>query len=111
MLPDFDRELMATSTAAQFSMESLTHASDALTFQLNDPAIAQMAEHLNLASASIATAGANTADATKHLDAATADIEQDVHRLTRPPSFLKQLGMGILDVAAKLGSVSAGFIK
>lgn len=111
ILPHLDQELVATSTAAQLSFESLAHTSDTLTFQLNDPNISQMAEHLNTASFSIADASANTSDATKHLDHATADIEQDVHRLTRPPSMIKQIGMGILDAAAKLGSISAGFVK
>jgi ABC-type transporter Mla subunit MlaD len=111
LLPDLDREVNATAAAAQTGMESIAHSADTLTFQLNDPAIAQMAEHLNVASASVAGAAQNTADATAHLDKATADIETAVHRMTKPPSVLKQIGMGLLDIASKLGSVFAGFVK
>ncbi len=104
LLPDIDRELQLTSQSAQMSIASLGQASDILALQLNDPAISQVAEHLNDASKSVAA----TAD---HLDKATADIERDVHRLTKPPSLIKQIGMVILDVAAKLGSVFAGFVR
>ena len=110
-LPDLDTQVSQTSGAAQLSLKALTHSADTLTFQLQDPEISQMAEHLNLAAGSIADAAASTASATKHLDASTADVEQAVHRLTRPPSMLKQIGMGILDVGAKLGSIAAGFVR
>jgi hypothetical protein len=104
LLPDLDRQLQLTSKQAQFALGSVGHAGDALTFQLNDPAIADLAKQLDDSSHSLSL----TAD---HLEKATADIQQDVHRLTRPPSFLKQLGMGILDVGAKLGSIAAGFVR
>jgi len=111
LLPDLDREVNATAAAAQLGMESIAHSADTLTFQLSDPAIAQMAEHLNAASASVGAAAQNTAEATAHLDKATADIETAVHRVTKPPTMLKQIGMGILDIASKLGSVFAGFLR
>lgn len=111
LIPDIDREFVATAAQAQLSLESLQHSADTLTFQLNDPAIAQIADHVNSAAANVADASKNVADGTAHLEKATADIETSVHRLTRPPSMLKQIGMGILDIAAKLGSVAAGFVR
>ena len=104
LLPALNRNVDLTSSNAQLSLASFTHAGDALTLQLDDPAIAQMATHLNDASAHVAESSA-------HLEKATADIEQAVHRLTRPPSLAKRIGLGLLDVGAKLGSIAAGFVR
>ena len=103
-LPNFDNELILTADAAQASLGATQHAGEALTARLNDPAIAQLAANLN-------TSAANLADATKHTDAATADIEEAVHRLTRPPSMLKRIGTTLLGIGAQLGSIFAGFVK
>jgi hypothetical protein len=111
VLVDLDRNIGETSAAMQLSLEAIAHSADTLTFQMQDPAIAQMAAHLNDASASVSAASQNAADATAHLDKATVDIETAVHRVTRPPSMLKSIGMGILDIASKLGSVAAGFVR
>lgn len=111
LLPDVDREFVLTTQSAQMSIGSIGQAGDALTLQLNDPAIAQMAEHLNEAAANVSEASKSLADGTEHLNKATADIEEDVHRLTRPPSLAKRVGLGLLDVGAKLGSIFAGFVK
>lgn len=111
LLPDFDREVKLTSLSAQTSIGSIGHASDVLTLRLNDPSISQAAAHLNDASANAAEASRSVAEGTAHLEKATADIEQAVHRLTRPPSLAKRIGLGLLDVGAKLGSIAAGFVR
>lgn len=111
LIPNFNLEITATAAAAQNALESVQHSADTLTFQLNDPAIAQMADHLNTAAANAASASANVDAGTKHLEKATGDIETAVHRLTRPPSFAKQVGMTLLDIGAKLGNIVTGFIK
>jgi hypothetical protein len=104
LLPDLDRNVELTASAAQMSLASFGHAGDELTFQLDDPAIADLATNLDKSAASLVETNA-------HLEKTTADIEQAVHRLTRPPSLIKQIGMGILDTAAKLGSIAAGFVR
>jgi len=104
VLPDLDRQLTLTSDQAQLSLAAFGHAGDVLAFQLDDPAIADLAKNLDQSAATLT----QTSD---HLEKATADIEQAVHRLTRPPSLAKRIGMAILDVGAKLGSIAAGFVR
>lgn len=111
MIPTIDGQVTATGTAAGGALASLQHAGDSLDARLRDPQIAQMAENLNRAAAGVAAASDHTAQATEHLEKATADIETKVHQLTRPPSLAKRIGMGLLDVGAKLGSIAAGFVK
>ena len=111
LIPDLDAQVSQTGAAAQNSLEAVQYSAEALTKQLNDPNIEQMAAHLNEAAANVQAAAKNVSDGTKHLDNATADIEQDVHRLTRPPSFAKEVGMTVLDVGAKLGAIVTGFVK
>ena len=111
LLPDMDRELVLTTHSAQMGIDSFSHASEVLAFDLDDPNISQLAAHLNEASAQLSTSAAHIADGTAHLDKATGDIEEAVHRLTRPPSLAKRIGMGLLDVGAKLGSIAAGFVR
>ena len=108
VLPDFDRELVATSTAAQFSFESLTKAGDALTFQINDPAIPQMLESFNKATASLAVASANGADILGHADHVAAYYD---HKLTTPLGFWKTFLKTSLSVGSQAGNISAGFVK
>jgi len=104
LFPDLDRNLSLTAQSAQMGMASIGHAGDALTFQLDDPAIADLAKNLD------ATSG-QLQQTSEHMAATTADIEQAVHRMTRPPSLLKRIGESILDVGAKLGSMAAGFVR
>jgi hypothetical protein len=111
LLPDVDREVVFTSQTAQMSIGEIGQASEALTLQLNDPAIAQMAARLDEAAESVALASKSTADGAEHLNKATADIEQAVHRLTRPPSLAKRIGTTVLGIGAQLGSIFAGFVK
>ena len=111
LVPDVDREFVVTMQSAQASIGAMGETSEAFTARLNDPAIAQMAAHLNEAAANVAAASKSTAAGAEHLDKATADIEQAVHRLTRPPSLAKRIGMALLDVGAKLGSIMTGFVK
>ena len=108
VLPDFDRELVATSTAAQFSFESVTHAGDALTFQINDPAITQMLESFNRAAQSLSTASANGASILGHGDHVAAYYDK---KLTTPLGFWRTLGKTALQIGSQAGSISAGFVK
>lgn len=111
LLPDFDDNTVKTSLAAQQALESVRMAADTLNFQLRDPALSQMAEHLNDAAAGLAETSKHAATATDHMEGATADIQQAVHRLTRPASLAKRIGITLLDVGSKLGNIVAGFFK
>jgi hypothetical protein len=108
VLPDFDRELIATSTAAQFSFESVTHAGDALTFQINDPAIPQMLESFNRAAQSLSVASSNGASILSHGDHVAAYYDK---KLTTPLGFWRTLGKTALELGSQAGSISAGFVK
>jgi hypothetical protein len=108
VLPDFDRELSATSMAAQFSFESLTKAGDALTFQINDPSIPQMLESFNKAAASLAGASANASDSLAHVDHTFAYYDK---QLTTPLGFWKTLGKTFLSTGSQAGNIYAGFVK
>jgi hypothetical protein len=101
ILPDFDRELVSTSTAAQFSFESLTKAGDALTFQINDPAIARTVQSLD-------TAAANGADILGHFDHVAGYYDK---KLTTPLGFWKTMLKEMVPVAGAAGSVAAGFAR
>lgn len=108
VLPDFDRELVATSTAAQFSFESFTKASDALTFQINDPAIPQTLEAFNRAAQSFADASAKGADAMGRVDHTFTYYDK---QLTTPIGFWKTLGKTLLSTGSQAGNVYAGFFR
>lgn len=108
VLPDFDRELVASSTAAQFSFESLTHASDALTFQLQDPEWGQALHGLNLAANNFSVAAQNGSSILAHGDHVAAYYDK---KLTTPLGFWKTFLYSTLDIGAKAGSISAGFVK
>ena len=107
-LPDLDNGLQQTSTAAQFSFESLTKAADAFTFQVNDPAIPQMFESFNRAAQSLSVASANGADILGHADHVADYYDK---KLTTPLGFWKTLLKTSLSVGAQAGSISAGFVK
>jgi hypothetical protein len=111
LIPDLDRGVLSTTVDMQNVLASFQHTSETLTARLNDPAISQIAEHVDAAAAGLELSSKNVADGTAHLDHATADIETAVHRLTRPPSLAKRIGMALLDVGAKLGSIAAGFVR
>jgi hypothetical protein len=108
VLPDFDRELVSTSTAAQFSFESFTKASDALTFQINDPAVPQMLEAFNDAAHGLAGASQNASSALAHVDHTFAYYDKE---LTTPLGFWKTLGKTLLSTGSQAGNIYAGFIK
>lgn len=108
VLPDFDRELVSTSTAAQFSFESLTKASDALTFQINDPATPQMLQAYNDAAHGLACASENASSALGHVDHTFAYCDK---QLTTPLGFWKTLGKTVLSTGSQAGNIYAGFIK
>jgi hypothetical protein len=108
VLPDFDRELIATSTAAQFSFESMTKAGDALTFQLNDPEWMQTLHGLNMTAASLASFTGKADSTMGHVDHTFAYYDK---KLTTPLGFWRSMVNTVLDVGAKAGSISAGFVK
>ena len=107
-LPDLDEQLSQTSTAAQFSFESLTHASDALTFQLQDPEWGQTLHSFNLAAASLASASANGNSILGHADHVAAYYDK---KLTTPLGFWKTMLHEMVPVAGAAGSVAAGFAR
>lgn len=109
VLPDFDRELVATSTAAQFSLESLTHAGDALTFQLNDPEWGQTLHGLNMTAASLASFSLKADSSAGHVDHMLAYADK---QLTTPIGFWKNLMLHeVLPSAGAAGSFVQGFVK
>lgn len=108
ILPDFDTELKATSAAAQFSMESLTHAGDALTFQLQDPEWGQTLHGLNLSSANLSLASASGASILSHADHVADYYDK---KLTTPLGFWQTMLKELVPVAGAAGSVAAGFVK
>lgn len=99
-----DASIKTTAQDASASLQSLSDLSKQATIDLADP--------------NIAKATANMTDASGHLDNATASFDRDslmietaVKRATKPATFIVKLGSTLLDVAAKLGSIAAGFIK
>jgi len=106
LLPDLDRQLNLTTEQAQLTLGSIGHASDALTFQINDlgPIVANLSE-----------TSAQLALSSQHADKILADGEHTADyyekRLTTPASFAKRVGMTLLDVGSKLGNIMSGFVK
>lgn len=108
LLPDLDTQLTQTATAAQFGFESLTKASDALTFQINDPAIAQTLEALHGVSLNLVSATAHADDSLSHVDHTLAYYDKE---LTTPLGFWKTLGKTVLSTGSQAGNVYAGFFR
>lgn len=107
-LPDLDTQLAQTSTAAQFSFESLTHASDALTFQLQDPEWGQALHGLNLAANNFSVAAQNGSSILAHGDHVAAYYDK---KLTTPLGFWKTVGSTLLSVGSQAGNIVSGFVK
>jgi hypothetical protein len=108
VLPDFDRELVATSTAAQFSFESVTKTADDVDFQIKDPDIAQTLHSFNLAAASLASASANGNSILAHADHVAAYYDK---KLTTPLGFWKSMLHEAIPAAGAAGSIAAGFVR
>jgi hypothetical protein len=107
-LPDLDLQLAQTSAAAQFSFESITHASDELTFQIQDPSIAQMLASFNEAAKNLST-GTSTADSILAHGDHVADYYDK--ELTTPLGFWKTALKAAISVGSDAGSIVAGFVK
>jgi hypothetical protein len=107
-LPDLDAQLAATSTAAQFSFESITKASDALTFQINDPVIPQTLEAFNAAAHNLSLAAGNGNSILAHGDHVAAYYDK---KLTTPLGFWKTFLKTSLSIGSQAGNISAGFVK
>lgn len=90
-LPDAERQLQLTTESAQASFASLTHASDALTFQIDD---------LQPIFANLDTASANVASGTGHADKILGDGEKTADyyekKLTTPATFARKLADFVL---------------
>lgn len=108
VLPDFDRELVATTTAAQFSFESITKTADDVDFQIQDPEWAQTLHSFNLAAASLASASANGNSILGHADHVAAYYDK---KLTTPLGFWKSMLHEAIPAAGAAGSIAAGFVR
>ena len=113
LLPDVDRQWNLTAESAQLAFGSVGHATDALTFQINDvgPTLANLAQ----SSARLADASAILVSASGHADKILLDGEKTADyyekKLTTPASFAHRVAIGALDVGSKLGNIMAGFVK
>jgi len=107
-LPDLDAQLAQTSTAAQFSFESITKAADDVDFQIKDPEISQTLHSFNLAAASLASASANGNSILGHADHIAAYYDK---KLTTPLGFWKSMLHEAIPAAGAAGSIAAGFVR
>jgi septal ring factor EnvC (AmiA/AmiB activator) len=105
------RSLSDLSMAAQRSFENLApvlrDASDAganLARLSEDPALLDTLRQTQAAATNVARTTANLADT-------TADIREAVHRQTRPANWAIRVGGYALDLASKIGSLAAGFLR
>lgn len=96
LLPDFDRQLTLTSESAQASFSSITHAGDALTFQIDD---------LQPIFANLGAASANVASGTGHADKILSDGEKTAdyyeRKLTTPATFAQKLAGAVLSYGSE----------
>ena len=96
LLPDFDRQLSLTSESAQASFSSITHAGDALTFQIDD---------LQPIFANLGAASANVASGTGHADKILLDGEKTAdyyeRKLTTPATFAQKLAGAVLSYGSE----------
>jgi hypothetical protein len=105
------RSLSDLSMAAKGSFESLApvlrDASDAganLARLSEDPALLDTLRQTQAAAINVRRTTANLADT-------TADIREAVHRQTRPANWAIRVGGYALDLASKIGSFAAGFLR
>lgn len=115
LLPDADRQLNLTAEAAQSTLGTLGHASDALTFQIDALDLGPAFANLDESSARLAVTMGYLQDASKHTNNILASGDKTAayyeHKLTTPASFARTLAETILDIGAKVGSIFAGFVK
>lgn len=91
------KSMAATSTQATAAMAAATKV-------LGDPAIAAAMKNTDATTA-------NLEAMTGHLNNSAALVETKVRQMTKPASWAKNVGMTILDIGAKVGSVFAGFVQ
>lgn len=91
-----DRQFNLTAESAQASFSSLTHAGDALTFQIDD---------LQPIFANLATASENVASGTGHADKILLDGEKTANyyekKLTTPATFAQKLAGAVLSYGSE----------
>lgn len=71
---------------------------DNLARLTGDPALLQTVQHVNASTA-------NVESATGHLDASTKEVELYVKHLTKPASWVRSLGIFLLDTASKFALI------
>jgi hypothetical protein len=98
------QSLDTLTAAGQVSIEAWGHAADEISSRMNDVRFDDIITNLDHTSEHLELTAL-------HFDNISAMGEQEVRRLTKPASFAKQVGMGALDVGAKMGSIFAGFVK
>lgn len=106
ILPDADRQFNLTAQAAQTAFASLGHASDALTFQIDD---------MQPIFAELRVAAEHAASGMGHGDKILADGEKTADyyakKLMTPASFAEKLGEAFLKYGSELGNIVTGFVK
>lgn len=83
------------------TLEQLTVAAAAMTRQAENPDIQKTV-------AALASTTQNISVATENLSAASKDIRDRVHQMTKPASMAVRIGSTLLGVAAKVGALLAG---
>lgn len=101
---------MSTTVDMDHQVQQLSPALAALT-QFERDADRQVANpDITATLHSLALASSNTAQASAAVNAAAGDVSRRVHQLTRPAPLAKRIGLGVLDVAAKLGAIFGGLL-
>jgi hypothetical protein len=86
------------------ALRNASDASASLARLSEDPALVDTLRQTQAAATNVERTTANLADA-------TADIREAVHRQTRPANWAIRMGCYALDLASKVGSFAAGFLK
>ena len=103
---DLDRQINLTADSAQLAFGSVTHASDALRFDIDE--LPPIFENLNATTEQWKLASMHAANILASGEHTASYYEK---KLTTPASFARTLATGLLDVGAKAGSIAAGFVK
>lgn len=100
LLPDVDRQFNLTAESAQSTFASLGHASDALSFQVNQLDLGPMFANLDESSARLANSMGYLQSASGHADQILGSGERTARyyekKLTTPASFARKLSNFIL---------------
>lgn len=100
LLASANRSVTDLDQTAKAATVAMTAAGNVLA----DPSIPASLKSTQETSAQLAASAA-------HLEKSTADIQEAVHRWTRPPSVAKSAVSFILDVGSKVANIVTGFFK